>query len=148
MTLDYTITAGRSQSRFLRALINAKILGAQCGTCRKVTVPPRGACPTCAVLADALIEVGEVGTVTSFCLVNIAFAGQAQKVPYAYAWILLDGADVAFAHVIQSASEAFDISQVHTGMRVRAVWAAPAARAPTFESILYFCPAEEGDSRA
>ena len=52
---------------------SGRILGQRCPECRKVYVPPRGACPTCGVATAEEVEVAGKGTVTTFCIVNIPF---------------------------------------------------------------------------
>ncbi|WP_457307153.1 OB-fold domain-containing protein, partial [Polaromonas sp. P5_E6] len=47
--LDYTYSPGRAQSAYLEALAGRRVVGERCPSCRKVYVPPRGACPTCGV---------------------------------------------------------------------------------------------------
>ena len=44
--IEYTVTAGHTLSRFLTGLVEGRLLGRRCPGCRKVYVPPRGACPT------------------------------------------------------------------------------------------------------
>ena len=46
------------------------------------------------------IELSHVGTVTTFCIVNVPFLGQKIQPPYVSAYVLLDGADIAFLHLI------------------------------------------------
>jgi len=140
--LEYTITAGRAPSRFLRGLAQRRILAQRCPECEKVYVPPRGACPTCGVPTDAEVELPHTGTITTFCVVNIPFAGRAVEIPYVCASVLLDGADVALFHLIQEVPS----EEVRMGMRVEAVWAPPAEMGPTLESIRYFRPSGEPDA--
>ena len=47
--LDYTFTAGTAASRFMRAILQKKLLGQRCPQCAKVYIPPRGSCPTCGI---------------------------------------------------------------------------------------------------
>ncbi len=61
--LDYTYTAGISQTRFLRGMAEGKLLGERCPECQKVYVPPRGACPVDGVPTEE-VELPAVGTVT------------------------------------------------------------------------------------
>ena len=44
--VDYRFTAGLAQSRFLKGLSQGRFLGQRCPRCHKVSVPPRGSCPT------------------------------------------------------------------------------------------------------
>jgi uncharacterized OB-fold protein len=117
--LDYTYGPGRAQARYLTALeTDRRTLGERCPSCRKVYVPPRGACPTCGVATREQVEVGPRGTVTTFCIVNIKARNLDIEVPYVYAHIALDGADLALHGRIGGL--AYD--QVRMGLRVEPVW--------------------------
>ncbi len=139
--LDYTIAAGEAPSRFLRGLTRGKILGQRCPQCEKVYVPPRGGCPACGVPTREDVELSDKGTITTFCVVNIPFAGAAVQIPYVCASVLLDGADVTLFHLVQDVP----VEEVRMGMRVQAVWAPPEELAPTLESIKHFRPNGEPD---
>jgi len=140
--LEYTFTAGQATSRFLRGLSEKKILGQRCSKCGKVYVPARGACPTDGVPTRDIVELPHVGTVTTFCVVNVQFYGQAMELPYVSALILLDNSDIPLMHLIQEVP----YDQVHMGMRVEAVWAPDDEIGPTLESIRYFRPNGEPDA--
>ena len=88
------------------------------------------------------VEVGQKGTVTSFCVVNVQFYGQAMEVPYVCALVLLDGADLPLMGLIQEVP----YDQVRMGMRVEAVWVPDEDLKPTLESIRYFRPSDEPDA--
>jgi len=139
--LEYTVTAGRTLSRFLAGLVEGRILGRGCPGCRKVYVPPRGACPTCALPPGEEIVVADSGTVTTFCIVNVPFEGQTMKLPYVYASVLLDGADIPMLHLVNAPA-----GEARMGMRVKAEWAPPGERRPTLESIRWFSPNGEPDA--
>jgi hypothetical protein len=139
--LDYTITAGKAQSRFLQGIAAGKILGQRCPVCEKVYVPPRGACPTCGVPTTDDVQLANTGTITTFCVVNIPFAGSIE-VPYVCASVLLDGADVTLFHLVQEVP----VEEVRMGMRVEAVWVPRDELAPTLESIRHFRPTGEPDA--
>jgi len=111
-----------------------------CPSCSKVYVPPRGSCPTCGVPTKEQVELAGTGIVTTFCVVNIPFAGQAVECPYVSASILLDGADIPLFSLIQE----IPFDQVRMGLRVEAVWADELR--PTLESIKYFKPTGEPDA--
>ena len=85
-------------------------------------------------------ELPSTGTITTFCVVNVPFLGQAITPPYVAASILLDGADLAFQHLIQE----IPAGDVRMGMRVEAVWKPADEWGPTLENIRYFrrgaCP--------
>ncbi|WP_043263354.1 OB-fold nucleic acid binding domain-containing protein [Streptomyces sp. CT34] len=116
--LDYTYSPGRAQSRYIRALADHRTIGERCPSCRKVYVPPRGACPTCGVATGTQVEVGPRGTVTTFCIVNIKARNLDIEVPYVYAHIALDGADLA----LHARIGGIPYDQVRMGLRVEPVW--------------------------
>ncbi|WP_371657663.1 Zn-ribbon domain-containing OB-fold protein [Streptomyces sp. NBC_00280] len=116
--LDYTYSPGRAQTAYINALADRRIVGERCPSCRKVYVPPRGACPTCGVATAEQVEVGPGGTVTTFCIVNIKARNLDIEVPYVYAHIALDGADLALHGRIGG----IPYDQVRMGLRVEPVW--------------------------
>lgn len=139
--LDYLVRAGRITRVFLEALLEKRLVGFRCPSCRKVYVPPRGACPMCAVALDEVVELGQRGTVTTFSVVRMPFEGQQLTPPYACAHVLVDGADVPLLHIVGDCTP----EQVHVGLRVEAVWADPVE--PTLASIRCFRPSGEPDVR-
>ncbi|MFF4958123.1 Zn-ribbon domain-containing OB-fold protein [Streptomyces sp. NPDC001222] len=116
--LDYTYSPGRAQSAYIDALSGQRTVGERCPSCRKVYVPPRGACPTCGVATAEQVEVGPRGTVTTYCIVNIKAKNLDIEVPYVYAHIALDGADLALHGRIGG----IPYDQVRMGLRVEPVW--------------------------
>jgi uncharacterized OB-fold protein len=139
--LDYEFTAGDATTRFLRGITQKKIIGQQANPESRVYVPPRGADPELGAATPIEVEVGQVGTVVSFCMVNLQFYGSAMEIPYTTALILLDGADLAIMHMIQE----IPADQVRIGMRVEAVWVDDDEIKPTLESIKWFRPTGEPD---
>lgn len=140
--IDYTYIAGRAQSRFLRAIAEGRIVGQRCPVCGKVYVPPRGSCPTDGVPTAEEVELPGRGIITTFCVVNVPFLGQTIDIPYVAASILLDGADIAFQHLIQE----IDASDARMGMRVEAVWKPSEEWGYTLENIAHFRPTGEADA--
>ncbi|MFF8958323.1 Zn-ribbon domain-containing OB-fold protein [Streptomyces sp. NPDC014894] len=116
--LDYVHTPGRAQGAHLAALAEHRIVGERCPSCRKVYVPPRGACPTCGVATAEQVRVGPRGTVTTYCVVNIKARNLDIEVPYVYAHIALDGADLALHGRIAG----IPYDRVRMGLRVEPVW--------------------------
>ncbi|MEU8986420.1 OB-fold domain-containing protein [Streptomyces sp. NPDC048558] len=116
--LDYTYSPGRAQTAYINALAEQRNVGERCPSCRKVYVPPRGACPTCGVATLEQVEVGPGGTVTTFCIVNIKAKNLDIEVPYVYAHIALDGADLA----LHARIGGIPYDQVRMGLRVEPVW--------------------------
>ncbi len=139
--MEYTFTPGAASQRFLLGLAAGKLMGQRCPECRKVYVPPRGACPRCGVPTRDEVEVADRGTVTTFCIVRVPSENIDLELPYTAAQILLDGADIPFFALIQECPW----DQVRMGMRVEAVWRPEAEWGPTFENIRHFRPTGEPD---
>ena len=140
--LRYQYTAGAATTRFLTGLAQKKILAERCPKCGKVYVPPRGSCPTDGVPTVEEVELAHTGTITSFCVVNVPFMGTLMEIPYTSGLILLDGSDIPIMHLIQEVA----VEDVHSGMRVEAVWVPDDEVGPTLESIKYFRPTGEPDA--
>ena len=107
--LEYRYTPGVAMSRFLRHIAEGRIVGQRCPSCSTVYVPPRsGACPRCGVPTGEEVPVADTGTVTTFCVVNVPFAGSI-PIPYVAARILLDGSDTPLTSLIQEV-EAYELA--------------------------------------
>ncbi len=140
--LEYLHTASHQESRFLRGLTEGRLIGQRCPACRKVYVPARSACPVDGVATIEEVELPDSGTITTFCIVNVPFLGQRITPPYVAAYILLDGADIAFLHLILGCP----VQDVRMGMRVQAVWRPREQWGPTLENIDHFRPTGEPDA--
>jgi hypothetical protein len=140
--LRYEHTASAAESAYLRGLADGRLIGQRCPACGKVYVPSRGVCPADGVPADSQVELPDIGTVTTFSIVNVGYPGQQVAPPYVAAAVLLDGADIAFQHLILG----FEPSEVHLGMRVRAVWRPREEWDTTAGNISHFGPAGEPDA--
>jgi uncharacterized OB-fold protein len=141
-SISYNYTAGRASTRFLRSVAEKKLIGQRCPVCKKVYIPPRGCCPTDGVPTEEEVELGDNGTITSFCIVNVPFMSNLMEIPYVGALIQLDNSDIPIMHLIQEISA----DQVRVGMRVEAVWVPDDEIGPTLESIKYFRPNGEDDA--
>lgn len=142
VNLEYTYEASPEESAFFRGLAEGRLLGQRCPACGKVYIPPRGACPVDGVPTAEEVELPDTGIVTTFCIVNVPFLGQKITPPYVSAYVLLDGADIAFLHLIQG----IPADQVRMGMRVKAVWRPRDQWGTTVENIEHFEPTGEPDA--
>jgi len=142
VVLDYEYVASPEESAFGRGLKEGRILAQACPKCHKVYVPPRGACPVDGVPTSEPHELPDTGIVTTFCIVNVPYLGQKITPPYVSAYVLLDGADIAFLHLVLGT----EASDVRMGMRVRAVWKPEAERTYSLENISHFEPTGEPDA--
>jgi uncharacterized OB-fold protein len=135
-------TASLPESAFLRALEQGKLLGGRTGDDGKVYFPPREANPATGKQLDQFIELSDKGTVTTFAIINIPFAGQRIKPPYVAAYVLLDGADIPVLHLVSD----IDANEVRMGMRVQAVWKPREEWGLGIDNIEYFRPTGEPDA--
>jgi uncharacterized OB-fold protein len=140
--LSVTHSAGPAESEFLRAIVQGRILGRRRSNGPEVYVPPRDYCPSDGVAMAEYVEVADHGTVTTFGIVNVPFAGQSIKPPYVTAYILLDGADVPIQHLVLGC----EASEVRMGMRVCAAWRPEGERPASMQAITHFEPSGEPDA--
>ena len=141
-TIEIQHTASLPESAFLRALEEGKLLGARTGKDGKVYFPAREADPATGQQLDEFVELPDKGTVTTFAIINIPFAGQRIKPPYVAAYVLLDGADIPFLHLVTE----IEASEVRMGMRVEAVWKPREEWGLGIDNIDYFRPTGEPDA--
>lgn len=134
-------TASLPESTFLRALEEGKLVGARTAG-GKLYFPPREADPATGQPITEFVELPDTGTVTTFAIINIPFAGQRIKPPYVAAYVLLDGADIPFLHLVTE----IDAADVRMGMRVQAVWKPREEWGLGIDNIDYFRPTGEPDA--
>ncbi|BBX34221.1 DNA-binding protein [Mycolicibacterium mageritense] len=135
-------TASLPESTFLRGLQEGKLLGARTGDSGKVYFPPKEADPATGKELDQFVELPDKGTVTTFAIINIPFAGQRIKPPYVAAYVLLDGADIPFLHLVTE----IPADEVRMGMRVEAVWKPRDEWGLGIDNISHFRPTGEPDA--
>ncbi|OBF41095.1 DNA-binding protein [Mycobacterium sp. ACS1612] len=141
-SIEIQHTASVPESKFLRALEEGKLLGARTGDTGKVYFPPKEADPATGLELDQFVELPDKGTVTTFAIINIPFPGQRIKPPYVAAYVLLDGADIPFLHLVTE----IDPADVRMGMRVQAVWKPREEWGLGIDNIDYFRPTGEPDA--
>ncbi len=113
---------------------NKRIMGVRCLKCGAVLLPPRPYCGACFSPVTEWVELADEGEVMTFTVVHLPFPGQPTEPPYAYAFIMLDGADVQFPHILGE----IDFDDIEVGTRVKAVWSED--RKGTLHDIEYFRP--------
>lgn len=118
--LSYTFkrSLGSVLSKFFTGLRDRRLYGVRRASGR-VLFPAREYDPETSESLSELVEVAQTGTVTSWSWVSKPRRQQPLPHPFAYALVLLDGAETPFLHVVDAGSEA----KMATGMRVRARWA-------------------------
>jgi hypothetical protein len=142
VSLTIQHTASHEESAYLRAIAEGRLLGAKTGENGKVYFPPHGADPATGQPTTDFVELPDHGTVTTFAIINIPFQGQRIKPPYVAAYVLLDGADIAFLHLVAE----IDAHEVRMGMRVEAVWRPREEWGFGIDNIEYFRPSGEPDA--
>jgi len=135
-------TASLPETAFLKALEEGKLLAARTGENGKVYFPPKEADPATGLELDQFIELEDKGTVTTYAIINIPFPGQRIKPPYVAAYVLLDGADIPFLHLVTE----IDPADVRMGMRVQAVWKPREEWGLGIDNIDHFRPTGEPDA--
>jgi hypothetical protein len=142
ISMEIQHTASHAESLYLRALAEGKLIGARTGKDGKVYFPPHGADPATGLPTTEQVELPDKGVVTTFAIINIPFLGQRIKPPYVAAYILLDGADIPFLHLLLE----IDPTDVRMGMRVEAVWKPREEWGLGIDNIEYFRPTGEPDA--
>ena len=146
ISLTIQHTASHEESAYLRAIAEGTLLGARTrsadGAEGKVYFPPHGADPATGLPTTDFVELPGKGTVTTFAIINIPFQGQRIKPPYVAAYVLLDGADIPFLHLVAD----IDAHEVRMGMRVEAVWKPREEWGFGIDNIEYFRPTGEPDA--
>ncbi|MGB6182908.1 MAG: OB-fold domain-containing protein [Rhodococcus sp. (in: high G+C Gram-positive bacteria)] len=140
VTFDHS--ASEQESAYLRGLKEGKVIGGRTHAGGKVYVPPRAVSPADGKPTTELVELSDHGTITTYCIVNVPFLGQRITPPYIAAYVLLDGADIAFLHLVLECTP----EEVHMGMRVQAKWKPSEEWGHTLENIEYFRPSGEPDA--
>jgi uncharacterized OB-fold protein len=142
VSLTIQHTASHEESAYLRAIAEGRLLGAKTGEKGKVYFPPHGADPATGQPTTDFVELPDKGTVTTFAIINIPFQGQRIKPPYVAAYVLLDGADIPFLHLVAD----IDAHEVRMGMRVEAVWRPREEWGFGIDNIEFFRPTGEPDA--
>ncbi len=141
-SIEIQHSASYPESAYLRALQEGKLLGARTGENGKVYFPAREADPATGQQLTEYVELPDKGTVTTFAIINIPFAGQRIKPPYVAAYVLLDGADIPFLHLVTE----IPADEVRMGMRVEAVWRPKEEWGLGIDNISHFRPTGEPDA--
>lgn len=123
--IPYNYTIGDFATSFFEALRDKRILGCSCGTCGRVSVPPKSFCEYCFVPVTDLVEVGHNGTIEAVTVVTAPFAGS-PPVPYAVAYVRLDGATSSIANYVRGVDLPDDVhvlpDELQVGAPVRVVF--------------------------
>lgn len=115
---SYKRSLGPVLSSFMTGLTQGRIQGAKTRQGR-VLVPPSEYDPQTGEDTQGLVDVGPAGTVQSWTWVSEPRPDHPLDRPFAFALILLDGADTALTHAVDAPEQA-----MASGMRVQPRWRA------------------------
>jgi uncharacterized OB-fold protein len=119
LEFPYSRSLGPVVGAFLAGLREHKIFGVRASN-GTVLVPPLEYDPNTGEELDELVEVGPMGTVTSWTWVEQPTPKHPLDRPFAFALIAPDGAGTAMVHAVDVGS----IDKISTGMRVQPRWRA------------------------
>ena len=114
----FSRTTGPVLGAFFTALREGFVVGVRAADGR-VLVPPVEYDPQTSEALTELVEVGDAGVVSSWCWVADPIDGHPLDGPFAFAMVVLDGADTPMVHAVDTGG---DQAAMATGMRVRARW--------------------------
>lgn len=113
----FSRTVGPVQSAFLTGLRERVVIGVR-GSDGRVHVPPVEYDPVTSEELTELVELGDTGTVTTWCWEPNPRPNQPLDHPFAWALVRFDGADTALLHAVDATRD-----QMTTGLAVRVRWA-------------------------
>ncbi len=135
LTQRYKYSLGKV-SRFFIELEQGRFFATRCAACRKVYAPPRPLCPDCLAVTDWVELTGE-GVVKTYSVLHFSPGSnddvRALETPYILAYVLLDGADTLFPHLLKTSPDL-----AHVGMRVAVAYSDEPAHHPIH--LMYFVP--------
>ena len=118
-TQQYKYSLGKV-SRFFNALEQGRFLATRCAQCGKVYAPPRPLCPDCLAVTE-WVELSGEGELKTWSTLHFSPGSNADvnalATPYALAYVLLDGADTLFPHILRAAP-----ADLRIGIRVRVAY--------------------------
>jgi len=119
-TIEYPFrrTTGPVIGAFMTGLREGVIVGIK-GVDGRVIVPPQEYDPITSEALTEVVDVSDRGVVTTWCWMADPLEAQPFSRPFGWALILLDGADTALVHAVDTGG---DPSLMATGMRVQARW--------------------------
>ncbi len=100
ITIPYKWTTGPTTGRFLAELRdNRRLVGARCGGCQKVYVPPPDVCGKCFKPVSDWVELSGEGVIAAVSTVHRNMPWSPRPAPYTLALVRLDGADTSLLHL-------------------------------------------------
>ena len=113
----YTRSTGPMIGAYLTGLREGKIVGSR-GSDGRVLVPASDYDPITSETLTEIVEVQDTGIVTTWSWVDPAREGQPLDRPFAWALVLLDGANTPLLAAVDAVTQ----DAISTGVRVKAQW--------------------------
>ena len=133
LTQSYKYSLGK-YSRFFIELEKCRFMATRCPDSNKVYAPPRPLCPNCLAVAD-WVELSGAGELKTWSVLHFSPGSnddvRALETPYILAYVLLDGADTLFPHLLKA-----PLDQLRFGMRVRVAYSDEPVQHPIH--LMYF----------
>jgi uncharacterized OB-fold protein len=129
-------TYGLAGEKFFRTLKDeGKILGTYCPHCDHTYVPAAAFCERCLGKLDDWIDMGTIGEVVTYTMLNVALDGSPLKKPEIIAFIHFG--DGGLIHRLGD----IEPEQIEIGLMVEAVFLPASKRTGSILDIKYFKPA-------
>ncbi len=144
ISVNQRFATGPVMGKFLRGLMEKKILANKCPKCGRLQLAPREVCAVCRVEATEWQEVGPKGNLEVIEIVYYAspdpLTGETRETPYGSIHVLLDGCrgNETFWHLLRR-DQIFQVRESQgeiKGTRLRPVWAD--SRTGGIHDIRYF----------
>lgn len=120
VSLDYERPPTLVARRYTEAVGDKRLIGHRCPECERIYTPPKGYCPVCVVPTgdDDEVELPAEGVLVTYTVTNPDRLHQQGGKTSARGSVMLDGTSISLM------GELFEVptEDVHTGMRMRAVW--------------------------
>jgi hypothetical protein len=129
-------TYGLAGEKFFRAIKDeGKLLGTYCPHCDHTYVPAAAFCERCLGKLDDWVDVGKIGDVVTFTVLNVALDGSPLDKPEVIAFIRFG--DGGLIHRLGE----IEPEQIEIGLMVEAVFLPVSKRVGSILDIKYFKPA-------
>jgi uncharacterized OB-fold protein/putative sterol carrier protein len=144
ISVNQKFSTGPVMGKFLKGLMEKKILANKCPKCGRLQLPPREVCAVCRVEATEWQEVGPKGNLEVIEIVYYAspdpLTGETRETPYGSIHVLLNGCrgNETFWHLLRR-DQIFQVKESQGGIkgtRLRPVWAE--SRTGSIHDIQYF----------
>lgn len=144
ISVNQRFATGPVMGKFLKGLMEKKILANKCPKCGRLQLAPREVCAVCRVEATEWQEVGPKGNLEVIEIVYYAspdpLTGETRETPYGSIHVLLDGCrgNETFWHLLRR-DQIFQVKESQGGIkgtRLRPVWAD--SRTGSIHDIQYF----------